>query len=45
VPKAMQTYLEKHLKRCLSKEDRKALFKEHAKPEAPKVDKYMCVIF
>jgi hypothetical protein len=42
----MQTYLEKHLKRCLPKEEREALFIEHPKPDldatsAPKVGKYV----
>ena len=36
----------KHLKRCLSKEEREALFKEHPRPDVdtcvpPKVDKYL----
>ena len=39
-------YLDCHLKRCLSKEERDALFKEHPKPDLafcnpPKVDRYM----
>ena len=45
-PKTMQRYLGKHLKRCLSKEEREALFKEHPRPDVdacvpPKVDKYL----
>ena len=46
VPSTMKKYLNKHMKRCLSKEEREALFKEHPKPDLhscspPKVDKYM----
>ena len=46
VPRAMQQYLEKHMKRCLTKEERDALFKEHPRPDLtscvpPKIDKYM----
>ena len=42
----MKKYLEKHMKRCLSKEEREALYKEHLRPDLaslvpPKVDKYM----
>ena len=42
----MQQYLNKHMKRCLTKEEREALFKEHPRPDLdtcvpPKVDKYM----
>ena len=42
----MQQYLNKHMKRCLTKEEREALFKEYPKPDLdtcvpPKVDKYM----
>ena len=45
-PKSMRKYLEKHLRRCLSKEEREALFKEHPKPDLPvcappRVDKFM----
>ena len=45
-PKSMRKYLEKHLRRCLSKEKREALFKEHLKPDLPvcappRVDKFM----
>lgn len=46
VPKPIQKYLSKHLKQCLTKEQREALFKEHPRPDlevtlAPKVDKYI----
>ena len=46
VPQCMQQYLNKHLKRCLTKEERETLFKEHPRPDLdtcvpPKVDKYM----
>ena len=46
VPPHMGKYLDCHLKRCLSKEERDALFKEHPKPDLascnpPKVDRYM----
>ena len=42
----MKKYLDKHMKRCLSKEERDAMFKEHPKPDLqscnpPKVDKYI----
>ena len=45
-PKSVSTYLSKHLRRCLTKEEREALFKEHPRPDVevctvPKVDKYM----
>ena len=45
-PRLVSTYLSKHLRHCLTKEERKALFKEHPRPDAevctvPKVDKYM----
>ena len=43
VPKPISSYLSKHVKRCLSKEEREALFKEHPCPDldACLVDKYM----
>ena len=46
VPQCMQQYLDKHMKRCLTKEEREALFKEHPRPDLdscvpPKIDKYM----
>ena len=46
VPSVMKKYLNKHMKRCLSKEEREAIFKEHPKPDLhscspPKVDKYI----
>ena len=46
MPPHMGKYLDCHLKRCLSKEERDALFKEHPKPDLascnpPKVDRYM----
>ena len=46
IPKSVETYLSKHLRRCLTREEREALFKEHPRPDAevctvPKVDKYM----
>ncbi len=45
-PLEMKRYLNKHMKRCLSKEEREALYKEHPRPDLvsctpPKVDKYM----
>ena len=45
-PQAIEKYLNKHLKRCLSKEEREAIFKEHPKPDLdssvpPKADRYM----
>ena len=45
-PKAIKHYLEKHLRRCLSKEEREALHKEDPLPDIdacvpPKVDKYL----
>ena len=46
VPKTIQKYLDRHLKHCLSKDEREALFREHPRPDlevtiAPKVDKYI----
>lgn len=46
VPRIMQKYLDRHMKRCLTKEERDALFKEHPRPDLascmpPRVDKYM----
>lgn len=46
IPKSVESYLSKHLRRCLTKEEREALFKEHPRPDTevctvPKVDKYM----
>ena len=45
-PSDMKKYLEKHMKRCVSKEERNALYKKHPRPDLaslvpPKVDKYM----
>lgn len=45
-PSIMKKYLNKHMKRCLSKEECEAIFKEHPKPDLhscspPKVDKYI----
>ena len=45
-PKAMEHYLGKHLRRCLTKEEREALFKEHPLPDIdacipPRIDKYV----
>ena len=45
-PRPMQKYLEKHLTKCLSKEEREALFKENPKPDLPvcsppKIDKFI----
>ena len=45
-PKVIQQYVDKHFRRCLLKEERDALFKEHPRPDldscaAPKVDKYI----
>ena len=33
VPSGMKAYLEKHMKRCLSKEEQEAMFKEHPRPD------------
>ena len=46
VPKAISSYLSKHVKRCLSKGEREALFKEHPQPDLEvclvlKVDEYI----
>ena len=46
VSSQMRKYLNQHMKRCLSKEERDALFKEHPRPDLdsctpPKVDKFM----
>ena len=45
-PKSVSTYLSKHLRHCLTKEEWEVLFKEHLRPDAevctvPKVNKYM----
>lgn len=45
-PKAMKKYLNKHLRRCLSKEEREVLLKEHPQPDLesavpPKADKFI----
>lgn len=42
----MRKYLGKHLRRCMTKEEREAVFKEHPRPDieactVPKPDKYM----
>ena len=42
----IKKYLSKYMKRCLSKEEREALFREHPRPDVdscspPKVDKYI----
>lgn len=46
VPRVIVKYLDRHLKRCLTKEEREALFREHPRPDldvtlAPKVDRYI----
>ena len=46
VPSSMKDYLDKHLRKCLTKEEREALFKEYPRPDLdscipPKVDKFM----
>ena len=46
VPTPIKTYLERHLQRCLTKEEREALLKEHPRPDlevtkAPPADKYI----
>ena len=46
VPSDIKKYLDKHMKRCLSKEEREALYKEHPRPHLaslvpPKVDMFM----
>ena len=46
VPSDIKEYLDKYMKRCLTKEEREALFKQHPRPNLdsclpPKVDKYM----
>ena len=33
VSRSMQRYIDKHLRRCLTKEERDALFKEHPRPD------------
>ena len=48
VPRSIQKYLDKHLRHCLTKEEREVLFKEHPRPDldtslAPKADRYMSV--
>jgi len=45
-PEVIKTYLNKHLRRCLSKEEREALFREHPRPDlescsVPQVDKFI----
>ena len=45
-PSVMTRYLEKHLKRCLEKEEREAMYKMHPRPDAkvctvPMPDKYI----
>ena len=45
-PPWMRKYLDKHLRRCMTKEEREAVFKEHPRPDimacmAPKPDKYI----
>ena len=45
-PESMTRYLKRHLRRCLSKEEREALFKEHPRPDLescspPQADKFM----
>ena len=42
----MKKYLDKYMKRCLSKEERDAMFEEHPKPDLqscnpPRVDRYI----
>ena len=46
VPRSIQKYLDKHLRHCLTKEERKALLREHPRPDldttlAPKADRYI----
>ena len=46
VPKTIEKYLSRHLKHCLTKEEREALFREHPRPDvdatlAPRVDRYI----
>jgi len=46
VPEAIASYLDKRMKRCLSKEECEALFKDHPRPDSPSckvpvVDKYI----
>jgi len=45
-PGVIRSYVDKHFRRCLSKEEREALFREHPKPDAescsvPQVDKFI----
>lgn len=46
VPAGMSKFMRKHFKKCISKEEREAFFKEHPRPDVdvctrPKVDKYI----
>ena len=46
VRRSIQKYLDKHLRHCLTKEKREALFREHPRPDldttlAPKADRYI----
>ena len=46
VPRSIQKYLDKHLRHCLMKEEREALFRECPGPDldttlAPKADRYI----
>ena len=38
-PKSVSTYLSKHMRRCLTKEEREALFKEHPRPDVEQYPK------
>ena len=33
VPRSIQKYLDKHLRHCLTKEERESLFREHPRPD------------
>ena len=46
VPRLIPKYLDKHLRHCLTKEEREALFRKHPKPDldttlAPKANRYI----
>ena len=45
-PSGMSKYIRKHFKKCITKEEREALYKEHPRPDVdactpPRVDKYI----
>ena len=45
-PSGMSKYVRKHFKKCITKEEREALYKEHLRPDVdvctpPRVEKYI----